>query len=152
MSKKKTDPTQTPETPETAASPVATAASETAAPSAAPAASETAAPSAAQEAAAPSAAQEAAAPSATQEASEPPVCKTARLYMVREKRGLNLRPIPSMKPAPLEVLPYQTVVTAIGEVQTVGDTEWLPVRAAGGSAGFVMLRHLETMNDSEEET
>ena len=143
MSKKKTDPIQTPETPETAASPAATAASETAALSAAPAASETAAPSAAQEAAA---------PSATQEVSEPPVCKTARLYMVREKRGLNLRSIPSMRPAPLEVLPYQTVVTAIGEVQTVGDTEWLPVRAAGGSEGFVMLRYLETMNDSEEET
>lgn len=122
MSKKKMDPIQTPETPETATSPAATAAPETAAPSAAT------------------------------ETSEPPVCKTTRLYMVREKRGLNLRPIPSMRPAPLEVLPYQAVVTATGEVQTAGDTKWLPVRAASGREGFAMLQYLEPMNDSEEET
>lgn len=130
MSKKKTDPIQTPETPETAA------------PSAAPAASETAAPPAAQEAAAPPAAPE---------TSEPPVCEAVRLYMVREKRGLNLRPLPSMRPAPLEVLPYQAVVTATGEVRAAGDTEWLPVRAASGREGFAMLQYLEPMNDSEED-
>lgn len=130
MSNKKTDPIQTPETPETAVSPAAPAAPE--------AASSTAAP-------------ETAAPSVAPETSEPPVCETVRLYMVRVKRGLNLRPIPSMRPAPLEVLPYQAVVTATGEVRTAGDAEWLPVRAASGREGFAMLQYLEPMNDSEEE-
>lgn len=133
MSKKKTDPIQIPETPETATSLAAAAAPETVASPAATAVPETAELSTAQE------------------ASEPPVCKTARLYMVREKRGLNLRPLPSMRPAPLEVLPYQAVVTATGEVRTAGDAEWLPVRAASGREGFAMLRYLEPMNDSEED-
>lgn len=75
---------------------------------------------------------------------------TYRRCTINTKRGLNLRPMPSMDALPLAVLQYGSEVNVVGESVENKGFMWQPVETSDGKSGYVQSKFLATINTQEE--